>query len=157
MSKSFEIINGDLDIGGGRGFSVVTGRKKLKQDLKMWVLEKIGTDPATPTFGTRLDGGVIDGEPVDTLIGDLMTEANLNIIRQEIVDLVVLYQSMQYEKVRAESIAYGGRNTLDADEIIEEIDSISLKLFGTMVIVNVYVLTLAGNRLRITMPLTSEM
>jgi hypothetical protein len=62
MSYSLRVEGGDLVVGNKRALEVVTGKEKLFQDLKLWLLERVGTDPSTPTFGSRLDGGVVDGQ-----------------------------------------------------------------------------------------------
>lgn len=156
MSKSLSLINGDLAVGAGRAFQTVSGREKLKQDLMLWVLEKVGTDPATPTYGNKLDGGQIDNTIIPTFIGQIVNEQTIMAIQSEVVDLVQRYQSMQYEKMRQETIQYGGPNTLEAGEVIDRISSVQTKsMNGTTVLVQMQVTTLTGTELKLTIPVTA--
>jgi hypothetical protein len=130
----------------------VSGQDKLLQDLKLWVLERIGTDPATPTYGSRLDGGVINGEEVPTFIGMMVNERVAAEIRSEVISLLQRYQAAQYEKLREETILYVGKNTLDASEIIQSIDSVRIRSESTTIIVSVHLTTLANQSLNLTFP-----
>lgn len=152
MSKSLAIVNGDLAIGPGRKFESVSGRDKLLQDLKLWVLEKIGTDPATPGYGSRLDGGIEDGTNVPSFIGRIAQDQTVMEIRSEIIDLIIRFQAMQYDSIRAETIRYGGHNTMSADQVVSTIESVDIKFVGTMVIAQVKIGTLDGTIVRLTMP-----
>lgn len=154
MSTSFKIINGDLAIGAGRNFEVVSGRAKLLQDLRLWVLERIGTDSATPTYGSRLDGGIINEQEIPTFIGRFINDQVAADIRAEVVSLVQRYQQGQFEKVRNETILYTGKNTLDADELIQSLDNVRVKADGTTIIVSVDITTMANNTVTLTLPVT---
>lgn len=157
MSKSFAIVNGDLVMGTGRGFSLVLGRDKLLQDLRLWVLERMGIDPSTPTYGNLLDGGVQEGDQVEGFIGGIMTADALNEIRNIIIDLLQRYQSMQFEKIRNETMRYLGENTLDEDEILQSIESVTVKDLGTLALAQVVVTTLAGSNIKMTLPITGAL
>lgn len=152
MSKSLAVVNGDLVIGAGRAFGTVSGRDKLLQDLRLWVLEKMGVDPSTPTYGNTLDGSVVDGIEHEGFIGQLMTQDNLNEIRNIVIDLLQRYQVMQFEKIRQETLMYLGENTLDEGEVLERIDSVDVKSIGTTVLVSVRVTTLDEQSFRLTIP-----
>lgn len=153
MSYSLRIDNGDLMIGSSRALEVVTGKQKLFQDLKLWILERIGTDPATPLYGSTLDGGTIDGQEVPSFIGQLPTQYNLNMIKAEVLDLLHRYQEMQVAKMRQELVEFDGRHTLQGDEILHTIDSVEVAAIDTLVLVRVKCLTLNKNSLNITIPL----
>jgi hypothetical protein len=152
MSKSFRITNGDLEVGVGRSYQQVTGQAKLFQDLKLWVLEKIGTDPATPTYGSRLDGGVIGGEEIPSYIGQTITQERMADIAAEVSDLLALYQEEQLAKMQREAILYQGEHTLAPEEILHRVDDISTAQVGTTILVRVACTTLAGNSFRLTIP-----
>lgn len=156
MSTSLKIVNGDLSVGSGRSFEVVSGRAKLQQDLKLWVLERIGSDPATPTYGSRLDGGIINGVEVPTFIGTIINDQVAAEIRSEIITLIQRYQQGQFEKVRNETILYTGKNTLDKDELIKTLDSVRVRAEGTTIIVSVTITTMADNTVSLTLPLTEQ-
>lgn len=143
MSTSFAIINGDLSIGSGRRFETVSNKSKLAQDLELWVLEKIGTDPLLQGFGSHLD----------EFIGGIISIDSINQIRNEILRLVQQYQAMQYNKIRTETIKYLGKTTLSSDEVINSIDSVDIKqVSGTLLLVQVKISTLAHSQLRLTIP-----
>lgn len=156
MSKSLAIENGDLIIGSGRSYQTVSGRQKLLQDLKLWVLEKIGTDPLLPTYGSVFDGGIIDGQVVDSFIGEATTQEIRNNIRIATLELLDRYQSMQFEKMRSETLLYNGNNSLDADEVIDEIVSASVIQVETTILIQVLLTTLAGTNLKLTIPLRTS-
>jgi hypothetical protein len=153
MSKSFALTNGDLSIGEGRSFQIVKGREKLGQDLRLWVLERIGTDPSTPDFGSTLDGGKVNGQPVQSFIGQMISPTTLAAIRQDITNLVTRYQALQYSKIRTETTRYLGSTTIDQDEAIASINSIDVRASGTTVIVQINLTTVANSSLRLTFPI----
>jgi len=144
MSKSLAFRNGDLIIGPGRAFESVSGKEKLLQDLKLWILERVGTDPATPSYGSNLDS--------DQIIGEMGTADTLNRIRIDVLNLLQKYQNMQYQKLRAETIQYAGKTTLDKEEIIQEVTSVDVKAIDTTALVQVFITTLTGNVLKLTLP-----
>lgn len=152
MSKSLRIEHGDLVVGSGRAFDTVAGKEKLFQDLKLWILERIGTDPSTPTYGSRLDGGVENGVELQSFIGEMQTQERLLEIKSEIVSLLNLYQATQLEKMKRELVQYGGRHTLSDDEVLHTVDNIEMASLGTTVIVRVTCSTLAGTSLQLTIP-----
>lgn len=154
MSKSFAITNGDLNIGTGRSYVTVSGKDKLMQDLRLWVLEQIGIDSATPSYGSPLDGGIIDGEAFDSFIGQNATVDNLNQIRIAVLNLLQQYQSMQYSKMQDEATIYNGANTLEEDEVVDEIVGVTATQVGTTILVRALVHTLAGSTVQITLPIT---
>lgn len=153
MSKSLALVNGDLQIGQGRAYETVSGSAKLRQDLKLWILERIGTDPMTPTYGSRLDGGVENGQPVPSYIGQAMSAENLMRMRTEVIQLIERYQAMQYQKMRSETLKYSGATTISGDEVILSIDSVTAKtLEPTIAIIQVVLTTLNKSKISITIP-----
>lgn len=156
MSKSFALTNGDLQIGSGRSYEIVAGRDKLRQDLTLWLTERIGSDPMTPTYGSRLDGGIIDGKEAPSFIGQIASTNNMNQIRAEVLDLLTEYQNMQLDKVRNETLLYRGKNTLEADEVIDTINSVDVTQVGTTVLVRVVITTLGRTSLKVTLPIATE-
>jgi hypothetical protein len=130
MSKSLQLLNGDLVVSSGRNFNIVQGRNKLAQDLVLWIQERVGTDPSNPTLGTSLDGGVINGISQESLIGFPYTPATLQKIQQELASLFSQYQQRQLDKIRTEVFLYNGKTTITPDEAIESIDNISIKTSG---------------------------
>jgi len=154
MSKSLSLRNGDLQIGLGRSYDIVSGKKKLLQDLRLWVTERIGTDPLLSTYGSALDGGVIDGQAQESYIGQVATTAALTEIRIAVLNLVQQYQQMQFQKMQDEALLYNGQNTLEADEVIDSIDSVQAVQVGTTILVQVMISTLDESSIKITIPLS---
>lgn len=152
MSTSFKISSGDLAIGQGRSYDRVTGAYKLGQDLKLWVLERIGTDPATPTFGSKLDGGVIDGAEIPSYIGTVGNPAVLADIRTEMISLLSQFQAQQIAKMQREMISLGGHHTLTADETLQSVISVETSQELDQVIVRVTCVTMAGTQFQLTIP-----
>lgn len=153
MSTSFKIQGGDLRVGAGRTFETVSGAQKLAQDLELWVLEHIGTDPATPDFGSRLDGGIINGVALESFIGQGATDERVAEIKQEITTLLSQYQQTQVAKMQREMILYNGNHTLSKDETLYTVDSIEAKAVVDKIIVRVGITTLSGSQFRLTLPL----
>lgn len=156
MSRSLALVNGDLAIGPGRKFEQVSGKDKLLQDLRLWVLEKIGIDPATPGYGSRLDGGTENGVDVPSFIGQFVEEQTIMEIRAEIIDLISRYQTMQYNSIRDETIRYGGPNTYTPDQVVAGIESVDVQAVGTLILAQVIINTLTGDTVTITMPVTGD-
>jgi len=151
MSKSLKIVNGDLAIEEGRSFATVTAGVKLSQDLKLWVLERIGTDPATPNYGSRLDGGTIDGREVESFIGQIGTPERLSEIRAEVNTLLSMYQRTQMEKMRRDTLLMGA-HTLHPSEVLHRVERIETTMVGTTVFVRVWYQTLTGSTHRMIIP-----
>lgn len=155
MSTSFSITNGDLSIGPGRKFDTVSGKQKLQQDLKLWVLERIGMDPMLPTYGSIFDGGIINGVVTDSFVGEIASVEARNNLRIATLDLLNKYQSMQFDKMRSETLLYNGNNTLDADEVIDQVVSVNVVQIATTILIQVILTTLGGSNLKLTIPLST--
>jgi len=59
--KNMQIVDGDIVLGTNRRVSFVYKSDKLAQDLRLWLLEPIGTGTLSPLFGSQLSlyiGGV---------------------------------------------------------------------------------------------------
>jgi septum formation topological specificity factor MinE len=152
MSYSLRIDSGDLVVGNNRALESVTGKEKLFQDLKLWILERIGTDPATPLYGSTLDGGQINGQQIPSLIGQIANAETLNAVKSEILDLLQKYQQSQLAKMKRELIEYNGRHTLSGDEVLYRINSVSLTQIQTMILARVSITTLNKNTVTLTIP-----
>lgn len=151
MSKSLKITNGDLSIGSGRSFELVTGSDKLGQDLRLWVLEKLGTDSATPNYGTTIDGGTIQGQEVESLIGQILTEERVDSVREQINSLLLQYQQNQLARIQNDLVNFG-QKTLTDDEIIQVVNSIQAVGVGDVIVCRVTLTTPSGSILKITIP-----
>lgn len=151
MSKSLKIDKGDLSIGAGRAFETVSGSEKLGQDLKLWFLERIGTDPSTPNYGSKLDGGSINGYPIDSFIGQLSSEERLSEVRAEIANQLLMFQTDQLAKMKREATQFG-QTTITADELLQRVHSIDVAQVGVTIIARIIVFTMADTSLKLTLP-----
>lgn len=151
MSNNFKIERGDLVIGTGRMYERVSGLTKLQQDLELWLLERIGTDPSTPTYGSALDGGIINGEPFPSYIGQISTQARVREIEAEVRRVLELYQETQINKMQLE-MAQFGKHTLSSDEILATIDNIQSAAQNDLIIIKVNISTASAKQLSITVP-----
>lgn len=147
MSKSFAIVGGDLSV-SARSFATVRGKEKLMQDLRSWLLERIGTDPATPSFGSSLN-------EEDNFLGNILSQRRVFDVRNEVTNLLTRYQQLQLTKMQADSLDFEGKTVLDNDEMIEEISSVEVTSSGTLILVRVLLSTVKGNTIQLTLPVES--
>ena len=144
MSKSLSIAAGDLTV-TGRHYDTVRGKDKLMQDLKCLMIEREGTDAATPEFGSQFE--------TDTYIGNFYTDILAEEAKADVQQLLEDYQAAQLEKIKEETIAYNGLNTMEEGEVIETIDSIESAFSVDTLIIRVTLTTLSGEQIRIDVPL----
>lgn len=152
MSNSLKITGGDLTVGSGRAFETVSQREKLGQDLRLWVLERMGTDPATPNYGTTLDGGRVNGQEVDSLIGQMLTNERIVEVRAQLANMCSQYQQVQLAKIQRDMTQFAGQTTLTPEEILQVVQNIEVKSSGTTIIARITILTMAGSQISITIP-----
>lgn len=143
MSKSLSITSGDLSV-TGRHYDTVSGKDKLMQDLRCALIEQVGTDPATPGFGSQFEG--------DTYIGQTYTEALAEEARIEVMSILQDYQVAQLTKIQTETITYNGKNTLSEGEVIDSIDSVDSVFSGDTLVIRVQLTTIAGDQVKIDVP-----
>ena len=155
MSKSFQLVNGDLQV-ERRGFTIVHAQDKLVQDLTLWIREKVGTDPMTPTFGSTLDGAIINGVETPTFIGQIVSPQTQAQIASVLTNLLQRYQTLQLQKMRDEAITYSGRHTLEASEVISSIDEIKVTNVGTTILAQITLTTLANSQLQFAFPIGEQ-
>jgi predicted thioesterase len=63
---------------------------------------------------------------------------------------------MQFNKMQDEALLFNGNNTLDADEVIDEILDVKVVAVGTTILVQVVIQTLGGSTLKLTVPVEGE-
>lgn len=154
-ANNFRIAKGDLVV-SNRTYERTEGVGKLTQDIALWLLERIGTDPSTPTYGSTLDGGVIDGVAVQSQIGSVNGPARLREISAEVRRVLELYQQTQIEKMQLEMALFQGKHTLMADQVLDSIDSIQASQTADLIVVRVTVTTLSGQTLTLLVPLENN-
>lgn len=140
MSWSLQLKNGDLTLGEAR-YGAVTGSAKLIQDLRCALLERIGTDPQHPAFGSSLDGGRLpDGTELPSLIGRKDWARVVVEVESEIRRIERNHQARQTSRIEADKFTYG-RPTLTPAEILVSIDGIESIQVGDTLLVRVSLVT----------------
>src|SRR5207237_2341593 len=120
--RSLRVEDGDLVLGGGRRAQVVELEDKLLQDLRMWLLEPLGTNPLAPNFGSTLSGMIGMSDP-DALGLEVETEV------ERILGL--------YQQTQLENIQYALNNGLpfmySRREILNTIEDVTAEVVGTSI------------------------
>lgn len=138
MTWSFQLRNGDLALDGAN-YATVTAEQKLVQDLRAYLLEKMGTDNMHPSFGSLMDGGRRpDGTEVPGVIGQQNAALVQLEIESDIRRLVNDYQSRQLARAQEDKLVYG-KTTLHRGEVLLRLMEIDFRaaqdtLFITLVI-----------------------
>jgi hypothetical protein len=114
------------------------------QDLRCALIEQVGTDPATPDFGSRFE--------TDDYLGQVFTDVLAEEARTDVMSILQTYQANQLARIQDETIAYNGLNTMDEGEVIESIDAIDSLFSGDTLIIRVTITTLAKEQIKIDVP-----
>lgn len=154
MSWSLHLKNGDLALGEAR-YGAVTGPAKLVQDLRCALLERIGTDPQHPSFGSSLDGGRLpDGTELPSLIGRKDWARVIVEVESEIRRIERNHQARQVSRIEADKFTYG-RPTLTPSEILVAIDGIDAVQVGDTLLVRVSLQTGGDQNYVIDIPVST--
>lgn len=134
--KSIRIKDGDLVIGPGRRLDVTTGRGKLLQDLRLWLLEPLGVGFTTPNFGSIL-GDMVGSIDIDDVAVD---------VEEEVRRILTLYQASQLERIRAAQDA-GRLVNFSRREVLDRIDKVEATVIGDRVQVTAHIRTATGEEI----------
>lgn len=154
MSWSLQLRNGDLTIGGA-SLGVVTNQAKLVQDLRCAILERMGTDPDHPWFGSLIDGGRLNGVEQPSLIATTNWNVAALTIEAEIRRIVGQYQTQQINRSQADRTSYG-KPTLTPAELLMNVANIEFFQAQDNLLCRVTLVTGAGTELPINVPLGAE-
>lgn len=127
MSFTISIKDGDIELKGNT-FAIVTGTKKLEQEMEVWLKERFGSDRFHTNYGSTLD----------FYIGSVMSDSAVFEIESEVGRVLRNYQALQFRKFQSDPQA------LDPSEILAEINSVSAKPNYDRVDVTVHFTTYRG-------------
>lgn len=120
MSWSLTLRHGDFIVEGTH-FATVTGSRKLIQDLKCAILERMGTDSLHPSFGSLIDGGrTAEGRQVEGVIGETDLDLVALQIESELTRLIRQHQGVQLARAKQDKLVYG-KATLSPGEVLYEL------------------------------------
>src|ERR1051325_1057251 len=106
MSWSLQVSYGDFPV-SGNSLGIVAGANKLGQDLRHWVLEKMGTDPLHLDYGSLIDGGrTSDGVEQESIIGHVNDRNARVLIESELRRIIQAYQRQQIARAKADRLVY---------------------------------------------------
>lgn len=104
-------------IGSGT-FATVTRDAKLVQDFRHYLLERIGSDPLYPWYGSRLEDA--------SMIGTADFAFARTSIEAEVRRVAASYQNMQLERAKSERSRYK-KSTLTAGEILAAVSQVECR------------------------------
>lgn len=111
MTFSLALRGGDL-VALGSELAIVSGTDKLKQDVELWLLVRIGSNKMHPAFGSYLEsyiGGVVDRNTQDQ-------------VYNEILRSLTNYQTLQYHAFQANPQLFS------LTELMSSIDSVNVSV-----------------------------
>jgi len=151
VSWSLQLRNGDLTIGGAT-LGQTTGKAKLVQDLRCALLERMGSDPLHPWFGSLLDGGRLNGQEQPSVIAtDDWSRATLA-VEAEIRRVAEQYQRSQILRLENDRLTYG-KPTLSPDELLMSVGDIDFFQSQDALLVPVTLITANDDELLLNVPL----
>lgn len=143
--KAFQLIDGDIALGPGNRATLVYGRDKLLQELKLWLQEPFGVGYTTPNFGSRLS----------SLIGEDSPDLLASEVEDEIRRVLSNFQAWQIErlhiaKLRGETMLFSKR------EILNSVEDVSVQVVRDKIVVSVRISTLSDYEEDITIPIVVD-
>lgn len=156
MSWSLQLQHGDFAIGGAR-LGTVTGGRKLLQDIRCAILEKMGTDNLHPGYGSIIDGGITpDGAIANGVIGEADIDLAMIEVEAEINRITRDYQRQQLARAKQDKLIYG-KATLDASEVLIDLQSLNFyQNQDTLFIQITYVTGIDGAPVSIDIPVGTD-
>lgn len=125
MSWSLQLRHGDFALSSA-SYGTVTSKAKLVQDLRCHILERMGTDPSHPGYGSLLDGGVTpEGEVVNGVIGENRSRLVETQVQADLLRIVREHQAKQLARAKQDKLTTG-RPTQVPGEILYSLDGIDV-------------------------------
>lgn len=137
MSWSLRISNGDLVLDENK-FGTVAHENKLVQDFRHYILERMGTDPDHPWYGSLIDGGLKPtGQEVESVIAGTSWNTIILRIEADIRRIGTQYQRQQLDRAKRDRDRYQ-RSTLTMGEVLAAITDITFSQSADALYVTVY-------------------
>lgn len=155
MSWSLRVRNGDFDP-TSNGLAQVSNENKLVQDLRHFILEKMGTDDAHPEYGSLFDGGTKpDGtEANSVLASDSIVEAKA-LIEADLRRIIIEYQQTQLARAKRERLKFN-KTTFTRGEVIKQLDTIRMDQVLDKLEVTIFITTASDVSLQINVPISDS-
>lgn len=138
MSFSLAIVDGDL-ARHGSSFGIVSGARKLEQDLSIWLRERYRSDRFHRSYGSILDN----------FIGTAISRSTEHEVRAEVSRVLQNYQALQYRRIQE------NRRRFSPSEILLEV--LEIKVATTYDTVRVAIRILTGERREATLSIGAEL
>jgi hypothetical protein len=126
------------------------------QDLRCWILEKMGTDSLHPGYGSLIDGGIrSDGTFVEGVIGDNDLDETLLFVESELQRIVAEYQGQQLSRAKADRYIYN-KATLTAREVLLALTSVQASIAEDRLNIVLSVQTATGSNFDLTIAVPTD-
>lgn len=150
MAWSLALRNGDLTLGQAQ-YGTVTNEAKLVQDLRCWILERMGTDDMHPNFGALIDGGTAaDGTERAGVIGTTDIDLAQTLVESEIWRIVREYQAQQLARAKSERQTYG-KTTFTKGEVLVRLEHVELQQSLDSLNVHLFIVTAADTQIDLSL------
>lgn len=112
--RTLAIRNGDLVIGDS-GHETITAAPKIRQDLRLALAERYGSDPFHPRWGSLLD----------RLIGTWLTADQIFGVRQEVNRVLTNYMAVQQAMIQTD-LLQADQSRFASNDVIASVDAINV-------------------------------
>jgi hypothetical protein len=154
MTWSFAIQNGDLALSAS-DYAIVTGEDKLIQDLTCYILERMGTDPNHPDYGSLLNGGIDgNGTVFPSILGVNESAVVQARVQGELQRILLAYQNLQLARAKND-IALYGKTTFSRGEVLLSVDSFKMQTAFDTLSVTIGISTGNNTSVSLNIPLPS--
>lgn len=128
-----KVTDGDLVL-QGLNYQTVEGTPKIAQDLSFALLERVGSDPYHPFWGSILS----------RFIGEPLTDE----IRQRVVvairTVLTNYVAVQRDQITKAGVD-GTRSTLNSSQVVQSVNAIDVQTIQDRLTVRIELTTLSGD------------
>lgn len=101
-----------------------------------------------------LDGGWLpDGTEIESNIGGSVSDERIIGVESEIRRILYAYQQQQLDRMNRDMLAYGGKNTFSAGEILASVEDVQIDLFADVLLCRIVLRVASGDALSFTVPI----